>query len=74
MYNHLKYGKVSFWTSEKKIGTINLYVDGIGNIGEISSYFQDNIPNCGQGGTLMAVTNLAFIIIQQNLKGKLGMV
>ena len=43
-------GKVSFWSSAKRTGDINIYVEG-DYIGKLTSYFQSS-PNCGQNETL----------------------
>lgn len=44
-------GKISFWTSWKNSGSMELYFDG-DYVGKFKSYFADGSPNCGQQGTL----------------------
>jgi len=44
-------GKVSFWSNMKRGGNINIYVEGT-YIGELTSYFSEGTPNCGQSGTV----------------------
>lgn len=44
-------GKISFWTSWKNAGSLELYFDG-DYVGKFESYFADGTPNCGQKGTL----------------------
>lgn len=44
-------GKVSFWSNFRGSGNIRVFIDGQ-YIGEITSYFKDGTPNCGQSGTL----------------------
>ena len=44
-------GKISFWTSWKNSGNMELYFDGM-YVGKFTSYFADGTPNCGQQGTL----------------------
>ena len=45
-------GKISFWSSLKRGGAISVYIEDT-YIGEISSYFSEGTPNCGQDGTLI---------------------
>lgn len=45
-------GKISFWSSLKRGGPISVYIEDT-YIGEISSYFSEGTPNCGQNGTLV---------------------
>ena len=44
-------GKISFWTSWKNSGNMELYFDGM-YVGKFTSYFGDGSPNCGQNGTI----------------------
>lgn len=44
-------GKISFWTSWKNSGNMELYFDGM-YVGKFKSYFPDGSPNCGQQGTI----------------------
>lgn len=44
-------GKISFWTSWKNSGNMELYFDGM-YVGKFTSYFDEGTPNCGQNGTI----------------------
>jgi len=46
-----KLGKVCFWSSMKRGGTIMVYVDD-NYVGSLESYFKAGTPNCEQDGTL----------------------
>ncbi len=44
-------GTISFWTSWKNSGNMELYFDG-DYVGKFESYFAAGSPNCGQQGTI----------------------
>ena len=44
-------GKISFYTSWKRSGNMELYFDGK-YVGKFTSYFDNGSPVCGQEGTL----------------------
>lgn len=45
-------GKICFWSNKKGGGNTNIYVEGE-YIGELTSYFSEGEPICGQLGTVM---------------------